>query len=122
MTRPFFRYRLSSLIVVAAMLLSLSSCGSGTDPVGTDQGGTDQGGTDQGDSDQGDTDQGGTDQGGTDQGDTDQGITPVQPNILLVITDDQGLDASAQYSFSTDLPNTPVIDSLAQAGITYENV
>ena len=115
MTRPFFRYRLSSLIVVAAMLLSLSSCGSGTDPVGTDQGGTDQGGTDQGDSDQGDTDQGGTDQGGTDQGDTDQGITPVQPNILLVITDDQGLDASAQYSFSTDLPNTPglnITDSL----------
>ena len=117
MTCPFFRYRLSSLIVVAAMLLSLSSCGSGTDPVGTDQGGTDQGGTDQGDSDQGDTDQ-----GGTDQGDTDQGVTPVQPNILLVITDDQGLDASAQYSFSADLPNTPVIDSLAQAGITYENV
>ena len=72
--------------------------------------------------DQGDSDQGDTDQGGTDQGDTDQGITPVQPNILLVITDDQGLDASAQYSFSTDLPNTPVIDSLAQAGITYENV
>ena len=107
MTRPFFRYRLSSLIVVAAMLLSLSSCGSGTDPVGTDQG---------------DSDQGDTDQGGTDQGNTDQGITPVQPNILLVITDDQGLDASAQYSFSTDLPNTPVIDSLAQAGITYENV
>ena len=63
MTRPFFRYRLSSLIVVAAMLLSLSSCGSGTDPVSTGQGGTDQGGTDQGDSDQDDTDQGGTDQG-----------------------------------------------------------
>ena len=129
MTRPIFRYRLSSLIVVAAILLSLSSCGSGTDPVVNDNTGadpseqeTEQESTDQAGTDPVGTDQGGTDQGGTDQGDTDQGMTPAQPNILLVITDDQGLDASAQYSFSTDLPNTPVIDSLAQAGITYENV
>ena len=31
-----------------------------------------------------------------------------QPNILLVITDDQGIDASAQYSLSNDLPKTAV--------------
>ena len=129
MTCPIFRYRLSSPIVVAAILLSLSSCGSGTDPVVNDNTGadpseqeTEQESTDQAGTDPVGTDQGGTDQGDTDQGDTDQGMTPAQPNILLVITDDQGLDASAQYSFSADLPNTPVIDSLAQAGITYENV
>jgi len=45
-----------------------------------------------------------------------------QPNILLVMSDDQGIDASAQYDFGNDLPNTPVIDSLAQNGIVYENV
>ena len=48
--------------------------------------------------------------------------TDGQPNILLVITDDQGIDASAQYDFSNDLPNTPVINSLAQNGIVYDNV
>ena len=119
MTRPFFRYRLSSPIVVAAILLSLSSCGSGTDPVVNDNTGADpsEQETEQESTDQAGTDPVGTDQGDTDQGDTDQGMTPAQPNILLIITDDQGLDASAQYSFSTDLPNTPVIDSLAQAGI-----
>jgi len=45
----------------------------------------------------------------------------VTPNILLVITDDQGLDASAQYSFSNDLPNTPTVDALAASGIVYDN-
>lgn len=60
--------------------------------------------------------------GGNEQGSSDGSITIDQPNILLVITDDQGLDASAQYSLSNDLPNTPVINSLARNGITYENV
>ena len=45
-----------------------------------------------------------------------------QPNILLVMSDDQGIDASAQYDFGDDLPNTPVINSLARNGIVYENV
>lgn len=45
-----------------------------------------------------------------------------QPNILLIISDDQGLDASAQYSYSDDLPNTPTLDSLAMSGIVYDNV
>lgn len=47
---------------------------------------------------------------------------PSQPNILIVMSDDQGIDASAQYGLSNDLPNTPVIDSLAQNGITYDNM
>ena len=44
-----------------------------------------------------------------------------KPNILLIIADDQGLDASAQYSLSNDLPNTPTIDALAAKGITFDN-
>ena len=95
----------------------------GTDTGGTDTGGTDTGGTDTGGTDTGGTDTGGTDTGGTDTGGTDTGGTDaVQPNIILVITDDQGLDASAQYDLSNDVPNTPVINSLAANGITFDNV
>jgi len=43
------------------------------------------------------------------------------PNILLIIADDQGLDASAQYSLSTDVPNTPTLNALAAKGITFDN-
>ena len=63
-----------------------------------------------------------TEPDGDEQGSTDSPTAINQPNILLVITDDQGLDASAQYSLSNDLPDTPVINSLARNGITYENV
>lgn len=45
-----------------------------------------------------------------------------KPNILIVITDDQGIDASAQYSLSSDLPNTPVVNQLAASGITFDNM
>jgi len=48
--------------------------------------------------------------------------TSTQPNFLLIITDDQGIDASAQYSVSNDLPNTPVLDQLAADGIVFDNV
>lgn len=44
------------------------------------------------------------------------------PNILLVISDDQGLDASAQYNFSEDLPTTPVLDRLANTGVVFDNI
>jgi arylsulfatase A-like enzyme len=44
-----------------------------------------------------------------------------KPNILLIIADDQGLDSSAQYSFSNDVPNTPTLDALAAKGITFDN-
>lgn len=65
-----------------------------------------------------------TDGGTTDGGTTDGGTTaePAKPNFLLIITDDQGLDASAQYSLSNDLPNTPVVDQLAADGIVFDNV
>lgn len=51
-------------------------------------------------------------------------VAPVvssQPNIILIISDDQGLDSSAQYNLSTDLPVTPNIDQLAASGITFDN-
>jgi len=49
-------------------------------------------------------------------------VTQDQPNIVLVITDDQGLDASAEYSLSNDLPNTPNFSAMAQNGIIFDNV
>ncbi|WP_252736683.1 MULTISPECIES: YHYH protein [unclassified Psychrosphaera] len=45
-----------------------------------------------------------------------------KPNILLIISDDQGIDASAQYPYSNDAPVTPTLNSLAQSGIVFENV
>ncbi len=45
-----------------------------------------------------------------------------KPNILLIIADDQGLDASAQYSYSADTPNTPTLNALAEQGIVFDNV
>ncbi|MCJ8319197.1 MAG: sulfatase-like hydrolase/transferase [Colwellia sp.] len=44
------------------------------------------------------------------------------PNVLFIISDDQGLDASAQYSLSEDLPFTPTLNELAQQGLTFENM
>jgi hypothetical protein len=44
-----------------------------------------------------------------------------QPNILLIIADDQGIDASAQYAVSSDLPVTPTLNQLASNGIVFDN-
>jgi arylsulfatase A-like enzyme len=43
------------------------------------------------------------------------------PNIVFIITDDQGLDASSQYGFTSDLPDTPSLDALADQGVIFEN-
>ncbi|MFT5520729.1 MAG: arylsulfatase A-like enzyme [Enterobacterales bacterium] len=48
--------------------------------------------------------------------------TTGKTNILLIISDDQGLDASAQYNYSSDVPVTPTINQLANGGITFDNV
>jgi len=48
-------------------------------------------------------------------------IVANQPNILFIISDDQGLDTSAQYSYSSDLPETPTINALASGGIVFDN-
>jgi arylsulfatase B len=43
------------------------------------------------------------------------------PNILLVIADDLGLDALDLYGLTSEPAVTPVLDELAQQGITYLN-
>ena len=52
----------------------------------------------------------------------DENTTSSPPNILLIISDDQGLDASAQYNFSDDLPNTPSLNEIAEQGLTFDNM
>ncbi len=52
--------------------------------------------------------------------DIDTGSNPT-PNFLFIISDDQGLDASAQYALSQDVPNTPVLNALAESGIVFDN-
>ena len=118
------------IVVVTALVQGCGSGSSGTTQVGTDSvdaptdaetpdnstgDGTDPGeGTDAG---------GGNGTGGDSQNpDDNSSVDGTKPNIILVITDDQGLDASAQYNLSSDLPFTPVIDSLAANGITFDNV
>ncbi len=46
---------------------------------------------------------------------------PSKPNILLIIADDLGVDASNGYHNSARLPNTPHLDSLRGAGLTFMN-
>ena len=138
MVLSFTRQRCLFFFIAPVLLVALSSCGSSsedeaspgsviTDTDGDGEEVSESETTDQESSETGVTEPEITDPevagpDGDEQGDTD-GTNPLdQPNILLVITDDQGIDASAQYSLSNDLPNTPVIDSLARNGITYENV
>lgn len=50
-------------------------------------------------------------------------ITADKPNILVLISDDLGLDASNQHLAPiTSAAKTPTIDSLAQQGVTFTNV
>jgi len=45
------------------------------------------------------------------------------PNILLIIADDLGLDASPWHpGYGSQKPNTPNLDALAQDGLVFENV
>jgi len=43
------------------------------------------------------------------------------PNILLVIADDLGKDASSLYGISAEQPITPRLDQLAADGLVFEN-
>ena len=44
------------------------------------------------------------------------------PNIIFVISDDQGKAASAEYNVSSDLPSTPNLSALANNGIIFDNL
>lgn len=50
----------------------------------------------------------------------DTSATP--PNILLIIADDMGIEATPNYSIGAVKPSMPHLDSLAQQGITFDNV
>lgn len=45
-----------------------------------------------------------------------------EPNILLIIADDMGLDATNGYSEGSVKPNTPHLDSIMNAGLKFNNV
>lgn len=44
-----------------------------------------------------------------------------KPNILLIIADDMGLDASPCYDVATDKPNMPNLQQLCQDGLVFDN-
>lgn len=44
------------------------------------------------------------------------------PNILLIIADDMGLDATNGYTEGSQKPTTPHIDSIMNAGLKFDNV
>ena len=100
----------SAPLVVILLSLLLLGCGGG----GGGGGGSTAavGGEEQTDSDLG---------GDNSGSNIDTGTTSDQPNILLIIADDQGLDASAQYALSSDLPVTPTLNQLASQGIIFDN-
>ena len=52
---------------------------------------------------------------------SDAPVASNKPNILFIISDDQGQDSSAQYALSSDLPNTPVLNGLADDGLIFDN-
>lgn len=52
-----------------------------------------------------------------------QAIPPTtKPNILFIIADDMGLDATPGYALGTTKPQMPNIENLANAGIIFDNV
>lgn len=53
---------------------------------------------------------------------TTQLIAAEEPNILLIIADDLGVDAINGYGIGTDLPITPNIDQLRAEGLNFTNV
>jgi arylsulfatase A-like enzyme len=49
-------------------------------------------------------------------------VLPDQPNILLIIADDMGLDAFGPYLVGAESPTTPTLDNLAADGLIFENL
>ena len=85
------------------MSMALAGCGGGAD--GTN----------------GDGDSGGGSGSGTGTQPDPAPTLNEHPNILLVISDDLGLDASSGYQVGSDLPTTPTLDELAANGLIFDN-
>ncbi len=45
-----------------------------------------------------------------------------KPNIMLIIADDMGLDATPGYTIGTTKPNMPNLQNMISTGITFNNV
>ena len=45
-----------------------------------------------------------------------------KPNVLLIIADDMGIDASPNYDIGDIKPHMPNLEALASIGITFDNV
>lgn len=60
--------------------------------------------------------------------DTDESGTPEdnlessKPNILLIIADDMGLDATPGYDIGSIKPNMPILQSMMTSGIKFNNL
>ncbi|NRD19742.1 sulfatase-like hydrolase/transferase [Winogradskyella eckloniae] len=54
--------------------------------------------------------------------DDEETMQPSVPNILLVIADDMGLDATPNYAIGSQKPNMPNLQNLMANGITFTNV
>ncbi len=48
-------------------------------------------------------------------------IVTTTPNILLIIADDLGKDATPGYDEGTTKPNTPTLDSIRMNGLSFDN-
>ncbi|MEP0262352.1 sulfatase-like hydrolase/transferase [Dokdonia sp.] len=59
----------------------------------------------------------------TEEADTEESVTPpsTAPNILLIIADDMGKDATVGFSEGNIKPNTPNINNIKNSGITFNN-
>ena len=55
--------------------------------------------------------------------DSSDGASPsaIKPNILLIIADDMGLDASPGYNIGAVKPNMPNLQNMINSGITFNN-
>ena len=52
----------------------------------------------------------------------DDSVSQTKPNILLIIADDMGLDASPGYSLGSVKPNMPNLQSMINYGVLFNNV
>ncbi len=48
--------------------------------------------------------------------------SPTFPNVLLVIADDFGIDASPCYAIGKNKPNMPNLELLCKKGMVFNNV
>jgi arylsulfatase A-like enzyme len=52
---------------------------------------------------------------------TTSSLAQNRPNILILITDDMGVDAFSPYQLGTDVPNTPNLNAMASNGLLFNN-